>query len=351
MKITILFLALISCAFVAVNAEGMCRNLEVKVYSSIQPVSQTFTLDVKKIKGISFKTDESEFKANNLIPLEQVGFVLEKTTSSKVLDSIQHKYLRNEPNSVWLPYSYAGDWTRNGYVITNQMKRTSASKTEYPLVSFEFVNDFELSSISGNDMDQVLSNLKYNTQKRKTIKTLVKDNVMKYQNEYLSNYEAHKKMKEQNKDAKAQISELTIKLQATITEINTLTTQETTYIKEESVKSASLSNVNDQLDDLIARLKILIEQLKREEKELNNLKPTDISEQQGALKAALLKVQYPQNNPKRFLEEYAISVPQKTTVVNDNYKYCKQDNNQITQCQAANLNGWQVKKKLRRGFF
>lgn len=351
MKITILFLALISCAFVAVNAEGMCRNLEVKVYSSIQPVSQTFTLDVKKIRDISFKTDESEFRANNFIPLEQVGFVLEKTTSSKVLDAIQHKYLRNEPNSVWLPYSYTGDWTRNGYVLTNQMKRTSASKTEYPLVSFEFVNDFDLASISSSDMDKVLTNLRYNSGKRKTIKTLVKDNVMKYQNAYLSNSEAYKKMKEKNQDAKTQITELTLKLSTTVTEINTLITKEKTYQQEEAVKSASLSTVNDQIDDLIAKLKVLIEQLKKEEKELNDLKPTDITQIQSTLNAALLNVQYPQRNPQRFLEEYAIAAGNKFTIVTDNYKNCKQDNNLLQQCMMANMQSSSIKKKLRRSFF
>jgi hypothetical protein len=285
----------------------MCRSLEVKVYSSLQPISQTFNLDVKKVRGVEFKTDENEFRANNFIPLEQVGFVLEKTASSKVLDTIQHKYLRNEPNSVWLPYAYTGDWTRNGYVLTNQMKRTSTSKEEFPLVSFEFVNDFDLASISTDDMDKVLTNLRYNSEKRKTIKTIVKNNVMKLQNTYLANSEAYKKMKTQNQDSRAQIAEIKIKLSATITEINTLITQEKTLQHEIAVKSASLSNTNDKIDDIIAKLKVLILQLKTEEKELNNLKTTDITQLQGTLKAALLNVQYPMKAPEKFLEEYIIA--------------------------------------------
>merc|ERR1712032_961306 len=83
--------------------------------------------------------------------------------NSKVLDATHHQYLRNEPDSVWMPYSYTGDWSRNGYVITNQMKRTSASKTIRPLVSFEFVNDFDLMSITSDDMNKFLTNLRYNS--------------------------------------------------------------------------------------------------------------------------------------------------------------------------------------------
>merc|ERR1712032_524529 len=83
MKIIILFLAVISLALVASNE--MCRQTEIKVYSSIQPVSQSFNLDVKKIKGIEFQVSESEFKGSNLVPLEQVGFVLEKVLHQKFL--------------------------------------------------------------------------------------------------------------------------------------------------------------------------------------------------------------------------------------------------------------------------
>merc|ERR1712160_98522 len=118
MKITILFLAVISISLAFVASNEMCRNAEVKVTSSIQKTAQTFTVDVKKI------------------------------WSKIAMGTIHDKYLRNEPESVWLPYSYTGEWTRNGYVISTQLSRTSDSKTETPLVNFEFVNDVDLMSIS-----------------------------------------------------------------------------------------------------------------------------------------------------------------------------------------------------------
>merc|ERR1712151_1239376 len=183
-----------------VASNQMCRQTEIKVYSSIQPVAQTFTLDVKKIKGIEFQVSESEFKGANLVPLEQTGFVLEKTASSKVLDAVHHQYLRNEPDSVWMPYAYTGEWTRNGYVITNQMKRTSASKTVRPLVSFEFVNDFDLMSITSDDMNKFLTNLRYNSEKRKLIKQTVKNAILSAADPYTTSTDALKKLKKEEKD-------------------------------------------------------------------------------------------------------------------------------------------------------
>ena len=351
MKIIISLLAIISMTFVMANTNEICRAVEVKVYSSIQPVSQTFNLDVKKIKSITFGVDENEFKANNLIPLEQVGFVLEKSASSKIVDSIQHKYLRNEPESVWLPYSYSGDWSRNGFVITNQMKRTSSSKTEYPLVSFEFVNDVDLNNITNNDMDVILTNLRFNSGKRKTIKTIVKNKVSNTQNAYLSATNSLDAMQKKNQNAKAQIAELKTKLQLTITEITTLTTTEKTLEKEESVKSASLSSINDQIDDMITRLALLNKQLKGEEASLKATKPTDLTQLNSVLKSALLNVQFPPKSPDRFLEEYSIAQASKFKIVTDNYNFCKQDATLIQQCGMATFGSSQIKKKLRRSFF
>jgi DNA repair exonuclease SbcCD ATPase subunit len=292
MKITILFLAVISLAFVASNE--MCRQTEIKVYSSMQAVSQSFNLDVKKLKGIEFQVDEDSFKGQALIPIEQVGLVLEKTASSKTLDAIHHKYLRNEPESVWMPYSYTGEWSRAGYVITNQMKRTSASRTETPLVSFEFVNDFDLMSVTNVDMDAFLTNLRYNSQRRKIIKLTVKNEILKSHDAYTQNVAAKAKMVATNNDAKSQIVTLKATLTKTVTEINTLTTKITEFERQESVKSAELSNINDQIDEIISKLVVLNKQLKKAEAELDAQRPTDVSVQRNSLNLHLLSVQYPQ---------------------------------------------------------
>merc|ERR1712037_787944 len=71
------------------------------------------------------------------------------------------------------------------------------------------------------------------------------------------------------------------------------TVQETTLEQTISVKSAALSTVNDEIDDIIAKLAILTSQLKVEEKGLAETRPTDISQLQSSLKQSLLKVQYP----------------------------------------------------------
>merc|ERR1712032_1583789 len=313
-------------------------------------VAQTFTLDVKKIKGIEFQVSESEFKGANLVPLEQTGFVLEKTASSKVLDAVHHQYLRNEPNSVWMPYSYTGEWTRNGYVVTNQMKRTSASKTVRPLVSFEFVNDFDLMSITSDDMNKFLTNLRYNSEKRKIIKQTVKNAIMTAADSYTTNSDALKKMKADNKNTKQEIVSYKAKLTTTITEITTLTTQITTYETPEAKKSAELQNINDQIDDIIAQLAILNKQLKKEEKDLLATRPTDISQIQSSLNQALKAMQYPQRAPEIFLEEYALAAGDKSTIVQANYRDCLPQENKVFPCSTANSKSSKV-KKLRRSFF
>jgi len=349
MKITILFLAIISLAFVASNE--MCRQTEIKVYSSLQAVPQSFNLDVKKIKGIEFNVDEANFKPLALVPIEQVGFILEKTASSKTLDAIHHKYLRNEPESVWMPYSYAGDWNRAGYVITNQMTRTSASKKETPLVSFEFVNDFDLMSVTSKDMDDFLSTLKSNSLKRQNIKISVKEAITKSHDAFTTSTIAHKDMKDSNKDARTQIASLKISLEKTTKEIITLTTTITTSEHTIAVQSGELSNINDKIDDLLSRLAALNVQLKKAEADLLANKPTDLTQKKNSMYLVLKTMIYPQTAPDQFLDEYSISQVAKAKIVQANYRECKADLTTVQQCFEANLNSSQTKRKLRRGFF
>merc|ERR1712032_1445164 len=300
MEIVILFLALISIT--VVSSTQMCRSTDVKVYSSMNPVAQSFTLDVKNLRGVEFETNEADFKSVELIPLEQVGFVLEKKASSKVLNAIHHKYLRNEPESVWLPYSFAGDWSRNGFVISTQMVRTSTSKTAKPLVAFEFVNDFDLNSISSTDMNAFLVNLRGNAEKRKIIKQTVKNSLLKAADSYSTSSASLAAMKKKNANAKEEISSLQAKLKITIKEITVLTTQETTLEQQISVKSATMSGLNDEIDDIIAKLAILTAQLKKEEKDLAATRPTDVSQLETSLKQSLFKCQYPQEHQKDSLK-------------------------------------------------
>ena len=357
MKIAILFLTIISLTFVSTNlleslsSESMCREITVKVYSSIQPISQTFTLDVKKIRLINISDRESEFTSKNFVPLEEVGFVLEKTETSKTLNPIQHRYLRNEPTSAWMPYSYSGDWSRNGYVISNQMKRTSTSKTETPLVSFEFVNDKDLMSVSEEDMISILNWLKMNSEKRKTIKTQIKGKINVYQNAYFETMNTIANMKKTNNDNKAEIAKLKIRINVLITEITNIEKEEDKLDIEEAQKSAIMNTNNDDIDIIISKLTVLKLQLTKEEASLNDLKPTDTTLLQQELKSALLNIKLPQFPPQKFLEEYSIGKGNNAGTVKNAYENCVPEMSKFEKCKFALLFTGSLKKKLRRSFF
>ena len=337
MKITILFLAVISISLAFVASNEMCRNAEIKVTSSLQNKAQTFTVDVKKIwNKIAMGTNDDQFLSGSLIPLEQVGMVLEKTASSKVLDAIHHKYLRNEPESVWLPYSYAGEWTRNGYVVSTQLSRTSDSKTETPLVNFEFVNDVDLMSISDKDMDQFRAFLQHNSEKRKIIKIFVKTQIGHYQDAYTTSTEARKAMKASNVDKRSQIVTMKATLTTTITTITTLTTKITTLESTAAGHAAALQKVNDEIDDIIARLVILNKLLKQEEKELNAIVPKDQTWTQSAIDYYAQLLAYPQDVFGSFLNEYSISPANRKQLVVVNYRECVKDAARVVACKEAN---------------
>jgi len=347
MKITILFLAVISLAFVSSNQ--MCREMEVKVYSSMQPIAQSFKLDVMNIKGIEFKINADQFNKEEFVPLDQVGFVLEKTENSKVLDTIHHKYLRNEPESVWMPYAFAGDWGKSGFVITNQMKRTSTSKVDHPLVGFEFVNDFELETISAADMDILVTNLRYNSEKRKIIKTYIKGLILKYSALSTTSTESLKAMKAANFDKKAQIASLTILLQKTVREITTSITTITQLEGEVAVKASGLATVNSEIDDIISKIAILNARLRKEELEFTQIVPKDRSYTNGAIEYYSNLVEYPQTTLGKFLDEYSISSGEKFSIVSENYAKCIKTLNLIGECQEANFKSSQaIKRKLRK---
>jgi len=339
----------ISLAFVASNE--MCRNAEIKVTSSLQNKAQTFTVDVKKIwNKIAMGTNDDQFLSGSLIPLEQVGMVLEKTASSKVLDAIHHKYLRNEPESVWLPYSYAGEWTRNGYVVSTQLSRTSDSKTETPLVNFEFVNDVDLMSISDKDMDQFRAFLQHNSEKRKIIKIFVKTQIGHYQDAYTTSTEARKAMKASNVDKRSQIVTMKATLTTTITTITTLTTKITTLESTEAGQAGALKTVNDEIDDIIARLAILDILLKKEEKEFSDIVPKDRKYTNDAIFYYSQLLEYPKDPFGSFLNEYGISTTNRNLLVVGNYRECVKDANKVAACKNFNDYSSGALKKLRRGF-
>merc|ERR1712070_1291913 len=184
------------------------------------------------------------------------------------------------------------------------------------------------------------------------IKQTVKNSLLKAADSYSTSSASLAAMKKKNANAKSEISSLQAKLQITIKEITVLTTQETTLEQQISVKSATMSTLNDEIDDIIAKLAILTAQLKKEEKDLAATRPTDETQLETSLKQRLLKCQYPQRAPERFLEEFAMSSGNKPTIMADNYRDCNATENKLFDCSTANMKKGQLnKRKLRRGFF
>lgn len=310
--------------------------------------------NVREIKAKNkiaiFSERESEFKSKTFIPIEEVGLVLEKTATSKNLNAKHNLYLRNEIKTAWLPYSYTGDWSRNGYVISNQMKRTSSSKTDTPLVSFEFVNDKEIMSVSDADMNNILNWLKMNSEKRQTIKSEIKGKIMSYQNAYFESLTSIKEMNKTNNDSKAEIYKLRTRITVLITIIKGLEKEEEKLDVEEAAKSAIMNTNNEDIDRIIAKISILKKQIKKEDNSLNDLKPTDTKLLEQELKSALIKIQLPQFAPEKFLEEFSISKGKNSQTVKNTYKYCVPDITKFENCRRDLMDTLGL-KKLRRSFF
>jgi hypothetical protein len=356
MKIVIiLLLAFISLSIVSANTEGICRTIEVKVTSSMQPQSQTFILDVKKLRNISFDVNEKDFENQSLVPIEQVGFVLEKTSSSKVLDAVHHKYLRNEPEQVWLPYAYTGDWSLNGFIINNQMARSSLSKTEKPLVSFEFVNDVDLQSVTDKDLVKLLANLESNSVKRKTTKSFVKNSIIAAVGKLKTTgeLEAQQRINEANKieERKKEIT-LEIKtLETKVTEtVTTITTTEALY----STSQKELDDLNNQILNIIRLIKNKEEQIEKATLDLKNMAPLDVEQLKSLFKVEIQMVHYPTEEGRSFKDEYKISTQERAQSVKNNYESCNPNLTTIDQlykCLEYNAQTHLIKRKLRRGKF
>merc|ERR1711957_1158146 len=125
-------------------------------------------------------------------------------------------------------------------------------------------------------------------------------------------------------------------LTTTITTITTLTTKITTLESTEAGQAGALKTVNDEIDDIIARLAILDILLKKEEKEFNDIVPKDRK--------------YTKDPFGSFLNEYGISTTNRNLLVVGNYRECVKDANKVAACKNFNDYSSGALKKLRRGF-
>lgn len=352
MKIIILFLAIIACTFVNTSemTTGVCLNLEVKVTSSLQSKAQSFDVNMKKLFSTKFGLNSDSFAGTTLIPIEQVGFVMEKTANSQSLDAIHHKYLRNESSTVWFPYAYTGNWSRQGYVVVSQTTRTSASKKETPLVSFEFVYDPSIKNINNSDMNKIQSALQSNTQLRITIKRQLKQYILQHQDIVLNASELINKNINSNTQITTEIATLTKKLQTIVQEITTTTTKETTLTQEVALKTTTLAKTEDQIADLHLQIAALEKRLKAAEAELANYKPSDLSNMKAQLTVQVSMMGFPQNAPDEFKKEFTISDNYNKNAVDTAYTNCNKNAANVMNCFNASSAAPQ-RKKLRRGFF
>lgn len=352
MKIIILILAIFAITFANSSevSEGVCMNLEVKVSSNLQSEAQTFDINMKTLNTAKLGLNKNDFAGATQIPLNQVGLVLDKTEISKSLDAIHHKYLRNAADSVWFPYSYAGQWTLNQFTINNQMTRTSASKTETPLVSFEFVYDSFIKNLDANDMNKILLKLQQNTDVRIAIKKSVKKHILENQDKYLEADQALKNTLANNSSIQKRLTELRAKLQTTVQTITSLTTTETTLRSEVALKTTTLNKTTNQINEILIRIAALEKQIATQEAELANFKPTDVSQEQAKLKAVVANLAFPQTAPARFKEEFGISQDESKNRVFNGYQYCNNQEANVDNCWN-HVSAGAPERKLRRGFF
>lgn len=289
------------------------------------------------------------------IELKRVGFVLEKTIAE--LNQVHHQYLRNTPNQVWFPYSYTGEWTRQGYVISNQMTRTSQSKQAKPMVNFAFVYDNNLKNISDEDMDAILDNLKKNSSKRIQIKTMLKEHIMAAQNQYYNNEKLIKEYKEHNQQSRQQI-EIKRKEIEELVKVITSTTQRITTEEVQVIEiQKQVNDLDDQISLILERIKIKEEELKKAQTELSDFKPYDKTNEENQLKIIIQSIGYPEQYPQKFDDEWAKNTVAKNQLIKDNYANCKSatladmDLQKLMKCYQAVQGTIAIKRKLRRNFF
>lgn len=346
MKIAILFLAIIAININVTNQ--MCRNVDINVNSSVQEKKQTFGFDVKNIRKVNFATNEAEFnKASTLIPLTQVGLLLNKKESTGEIDATHLKYLRNEKDSVWIPYSYVDTWTRNGYVLSAQMSRTSTSTEEKPMVNFEFVNENSLGNVSNDDMIAFLSKIQSNTMKRQNIKKALKESVLKAQNGYLSAKDLYEKTKKDQKELKKKISELEAQLKAVIVKITNIDSSIDKITKDVTVKRGLKSTAEDTLEQKTTSLKVETEYLVALELKLKNFKPQDLTDLKNSLNQWLIVMSFPKNKPAEFKEEYGSSADRSKKTVEKAYADCNNKAENAEKCYMACAGAADKTRRLR----
>jgi hypothetical protein len=362
MKIVILIASLFQLInfcfskYVLNEKNEMIQVFDVQISSSMQKKPQTFLMDAKAIKLSSLKERNLKIKDNEFVEPNELGLLMGKTPMSDKLDDIHHKYLRNEKNRVWLPYSYAGEWKAifnpNGTsIIANQLKRTSTSKKETPLITLQFSYDKDWEIISQSELNQIVSWLNENTNKRKNTKTLLKIKIK----QAAYNYTIGKKHLEEakaggvEKSKRIQNEELSIK--KVETDMNALTkdlekalidiANAARLVSASEKITQGLTNINENLAKQIQREKIAKSQVK--------VPNSDGIKMEIATIRKIINL--PSQTPLSFKDEFSLSL---NDAVEKAYGACISSDERVDECKSSLENYGLEKnraKKLLRRFF
>lgn len=334
----------------------MIQVFDVQITSSLQRKPQTFLMDAKAIKLASLKERNLNIKDNEFVEPNELGLFMGKTPQSDVLDTVHHKYLRNEKNRVWLPYSYAGEWkgvfNPNGTsTITNQLKRTSNSKTETPLITLQFQYDKDWEIISQTELNQIVHWLNENTNKRKNIKTLLKIKIKQAAFNYTMAKKQVDESRKKRTDTQTRIRTTENKVRTVQIEIETMKKELEKAEKELAVAAKAVSdsekltqrlnNINENLAKQIQREKIAKSQIRVPNSDAIKMEISTIK--------ALIRL--PDRAPLAFKDEFSLSL---NDAVDKAYGACISAEERVDECQNS-LQSYGIEKgrakKLLRRFF
>lgn len=331
----------------------MCKTFNVKLYSSLEKTPQSFHVNVKDIKLASLKEREIKYIERQFVAPNELGLYLEKTPNSQNINANHLKYLRNEQKKVWIPYSYCTEWkahfNSNGTsTITNQLKRTSSSKTDTPMITIEFEYEKDWEIITEPELNQIVSWLNENTIKRRNIKVLLKTFMI----QSASNYTMSKKHIEEVRVNRTQTQQAIQNLNTQITQINVTITQYNVQIKQLyeqlSRANADVAYSEKLQQDITNEISLLSKQIARERIIQSQIKIPSVTSLQLESDQLRKLIALPQQAPASFLKEYTLA---STDTVAKAYQNCNGMENTVDQCEL-NLKNYNAEKKgkLRRFF-
>jgi len=335
----------------------MIQVFDVQITSSIQKKPETFLMDAKAIKLASLKERKLDnMKDNEFVEPNELGLFMGKTPQSDRLDPVHHKYLRNEKNRVWLPYSYAGEWkghfNPNGTsTIINQLKRTSANKKETPLITLQFQYDKDWEIISQLELNQIVHWLNENTNKRKNIKTLLKIKIKQAAFNYTMAKKQIETTNSKRVDAQTRIQTAENKIKNIDADINKLKQEQANAEKELANAAKAVSDSEKLTQRLNNMNENLAKQIQREKIAKTQIRVPNLNGIKMEIETIKRLINLPDKAPLKFKEEFSLS---QNDAVDKAYSACISSEEAVEECKNS-LQSYDIEKgrakKLLRKFF